>query len=391
MTADALPDTSSGSSLLMVATVAPTIRRFLLPYALHFRALGWRVDAAASGATGDAALIGAFDQIHELPLSRSVFDLDGVRRSAAALSAILDQGYDLVHVHTPIAAFMTRFVLRRMAEDVRPRVAYTAHGFHFLAGGQAITNAAFLTAERVAGRWTDRLVVINDEDAEAAKRHRIVPSSRLVRMPGIGVDTTAYARAGIDAASAASTRHDLGIGADTPMFVLVGELTRRKRQRDVIAALTLMRHADVRVVLAGAGPERGNLEALASSTGLADRVQFLGSIDDPRPLVASATALVLASSREGLNRSIMEALSLEVPVVASRARGNEELVNSDSGFLFPIGDTRALAAHLDWLIDHPVERLEMGRSGRARMVERYDIKHLIALHEAMYQEMLVTT
>ncbi|MCI0582981.1 MAG: glycosyltransferase family 1 protein, partial [Chloroflexi bacterium] len=62
-------------SLLIVATVSGTIAAFLAPYAAHFRALGWRVDAAASGAASDPRLLDAFDHVHDLPLSRSVRDV----------------------------------------------------------------------------------------------------------------------------------------------------------------------------------------------------------------------------------------------------------------------------------------------------------------------------
>ncbi len=83
----------------------------------------------------------------------------------------------------------------------------------------------------------------------------------------------------------------------------------------------------------------------------------------------------------------MDALALEVPVVASAARGNAELVG-DSGVVVDIGDVAGLADGMDWMIDHPEERRAMGRRGRARMIERYDLGRLIALHEALYGEML---
>jgi glycosyltransferase involved in cell wall biosynthesis len=84
----------------------------------------------------------------------------------------------------------------------------------------------------------------------------------------------------------------------------------------------------------------------------------------------------------------MEALSLEVPVIASDARGNGELVGTDSGFIFHIGDVGALAGHMDWLIEHPTEALAMGALGRARMVERYDVAALLVLHDELYGGLL---
>lgn len=380
---------SSGKpALLYVATVAHTISHFLIPYATHFRAFGWRVDAAANGASEDPRLAAAFDHVYDLPLSRSILDLKGLTSGERAISQVLGTAPDIVHVHTPIASFVTRLAAHRSASDVRPRVVYTAHGFHFFRGGRAAANFAFRTAERVAGRWTDRLIVINEEDYEAARRYRIVPQRRLTKLPGIGIDTEAYARGRLEADVAERIRRDLAVPPEAPVFVIVGELNRNKRHRDVLKALALMQHRDAVLALAGEGPERAPLEALVATSGLAERVRFAGYLQDIRPFIAGATALILPSSREGLARSIMEALSLEVPVVASTARGNPELVGRDAGFVVPTGDVHGLANSMDWLIDHPEERMSMGQRGRARMVRDYDLGILIRRHEQLYRAML---
>jgi glycosyltransferase involved in cell wall biosynthesis len=371
-------------SLLFVATVASTIRGFLIPYASHFRGLGWRVDAAANGASDDAALGEAFDHVYDLPFTRSILDIGGLIRGERAISRILDTRPDIVHVHTPIASFLTRLAVRRMPLAHRPSVVYTAHGFHFHRKGRASTNAVFLAAEKIAGRWTDRLIVINDEDHEAAVRNRIVARRALVRMPGIGLDTGVYAP------SAIQTEPGMGPGGPSPLptFVSVAELNRGKRHADTIEALALLRHREARLVLLGDGAERSNLEDLATSRGIRDRVTFAGFVQDVRPVVGNATAFVLASGREGLARSVMEALALQVPVIASAARGNSELVPPDSGIIVPIGDVRGLAAAMDWIIEHPDERVAMGRRGRERMVEQYDIARLIDLHDDLYRALL---
>ena len=375
-------------SLLMVATVAGTIQAFLNPYAVHFRALGWRVDAAANGATADARLSEAFDRVHELPLTRSLRDIHGLRRAARALEAILASPPDLVHVHTPIASFLTRLVIKRLPAERRPLVVYTAHGFHFHDGGHPITNAVFRTAERIAGRWTDRLVVINDEDEAAVRRHRIVPERRLVRMPGIGLDTDRYSPTAVDPAAGDRFRDEQQVPRGAPLFAIVGELNRNKRQADAIAAIASMRHRDAHLVLAGRGPTRETLAAQARDAGLSQRVHILGEVDDIRPLVRAATALLLLSHREGLARSVMEALALEVPVIASSARGNRELLGDDAGRVVAIGDVSALAGAMDWMVEHPSEVRQMGIRGRARMVERYDVRALIRRHEALYSALL---
>jgi glycosyltransferase involved in cell wall biosynthesis len=386
-TPDAAPSTEA-PSLLIVATIAGTIRSFLTPYAEHFRSLGWRVDAAANGATTDPGLPGSFDHVHEVPLSRSIRDVRGLLRARRALERVLERPPDIVHVHTPIAGFLTRLVVRELPADRRPAVVYTAHGFHFHAAGHRLTNAAFLTAERLAARWTDRLIVISDEDDAAARRLRIVPSRRLVHMPGIGVDTRFYAPEAVAANAHAAVRQQLGIPATATVFAVVGELNRNKRAADAISALAAMRDRAAHLVLAGRGPAREELEVHARGAGVAERVHFPGEVADIRPLVRGATALLLLSKREGLARSVMEALSLETPVVASTARGNRELLGDDRGRIFETGDVGELASALDWMVEHPEERREMGLRGRRRMVERYDLALLIRMHEDLYRALL---
>lgn len=374
-------------SLLYVATISHTIRRFLLPYAAHFRGIGWRVVAAANGASADPILREAFDAVYEIPLSRSLRDVGALIEGERAIAKVAS-GHEIVHVHTPIASFVTRLATSRISRPQRPAVAYTAHGFHFHRGGWAGTNAVFRTAERLAGRWTDRLVVINEEDFLAAQRHRIVDPGRLVRMPGIGIDTGWFSRSRLGEDEPARIRRELGIGADAPLFVVAAEYNRNKRVGDVIRALAAMRHPEAELLLIGGGPGRARLAALAEREGVRRRTRIEGFVDDLRPIVSAATALVLPSKREGLARSIMEALSLEVPVIASTARGNEELVGTDSGLVVRTGDIAGFAAAMDWMIDHPGQRHAMGARGRVRMVEGYDIRIVIQRHEEMYRQML---
>lgn len=374
-------------SLLFVTTVAGT-HGFLLPFARHFRGLGWRVDGCASGISGYRPGQGCYDEIHELSLSRSIRDLGAIAGSAARLQAIIANGYDIVHVHTPIAAFLARAVIRRMPRQRRPKVVYTAHGFHFHEGGNPIANRAFVIAEQVAGRWTDRLVVINAEDLEAARRYRIVPTRRLIYMPGIGVDTHWYSSDSVSPDDVRQALDRVGLSADAPYFVTVGEFSRRKRPEDVVRALALTRTKEAHLLFLGEGPTRSRVERIADAIGVTGRVHMPGKVDDIRPFVSGAVALVQASSREGLPRSIMEALSLEVPCIVTTARGQEELVGADRGFVVPIGAISEMAFAMDRLASDPTQRRAMGVHGRQLMAERYELSLIIDEHERLYDELL---
>ena len=84
----------------------------------------------------------------------------------------------------------------------------------------------------------------------------------------------------------------------------------------------------------------------------------------------------------------MEALALEVPVVVSTAGGTASSLGEDAGRVVPIGDVPALAAAMDWMVEHPDEVRRMGIRGRSRMVERYDVRVLIRMHERLYSSLL---
>ena len=105
-------------------------------------------------------------------------------------------------------------------------------------------------------------------------------------------------------------------------------------------------------------------------------------------MVVASDALVLASSMEGLPRCVMEAMSLEVPVVATDARGSPDLVEPDAGIIVPVGDVRALAQAMDRILEDPDATRAMAACGRRRIVEQFELSTLIGLHEALYRDVL---
>ena len=230
--------------------------------------------------------------------------------------------------------------------------------------------------------------MINAEDQEAAKRHKIIPGRRLRYMRGIGVDTDWYSRDSLKPGSVRQALEGIGMDPDGRYFVTVGEFSKRKRPQDVVRALARMEDRETRLLFLGEGPRRSLVEEVAVRTGVSERVFMPGKVGDIRPFVAGAVALVQASSREGLPRSIMEALSLEVPAIVTDARGQEELVGTDRGVVVPIGAVEEMATAMHRLVRLPDSRNSMAARGRQLMVERYDLGAIISEHERLYGELL---
>lgn len=375
---------------LLVATTVPTTVPFILPFADHLRAAGWRVDAM-TGTLDGFGWRDRFDAVHAVHWSRDPTAIGQVARATRRVAEIVAAGrYDLVHVHTPVASFVTRLALRRRGRPGRPQVVYTAHGFHFHRGGSAHRNAAFLALEKVAGRWTDWLVVINREDEAAARRWRLVPPERLRWMPGIGVDPRRYGPAAVDEGAVRAVRAELRLG-EAPVVLMVAELVRGKRPVDLVRAFAMAARepaaARARLLFAGRGPLGTAVLREAHAWGVGDRVLLLGQRPDVPALLRTASLLVLPSDREGLPRCVLEAMTMGLPVVATRVRGTTELLAGGCGTLVEVGDVRGLAAGIAGALREPA--VAAAAAGRARERARaYEERVVIRMHEALYADAL---
>lgn len=374
------------NKLLIVTTVPDTLCGFLLPFAHHFRALGWRVDAMAEAVSNCKQSLAAFDRVWDVQWSRQPLDLRNLLVAPQTIrEVIIQQEYDIVHVHTPIAAFVTRYALKDLIKKGKIKLIYTAHGFHFHAGGNRWKNALFLLLEKIAGQWTDYIVAINREDEEAAKHYKLVPPEQVRYMPGIGVSLEHYRPDLVSEDKVIEVRQQLGIALETPLFLAIAEFIPRKRHQDILKAFARLTHPTACLALAGDGPLIEQMQKLALELGVQNRVHFLGCREDIPTLLRASVVTLLVSEREGLPRSIMESLCLEIPVIGTDIRGIRDLLEKSCGLLVEVGDIEALCQAMEWILTHPEEAKSMGKRGREQMAA-YDLQYILHLHESLYAE-----
>jgi glycosyltransferase involved in cell wall biosynthesis len=179
--------------------------------------------------------------------------------------------------------------------------------------------------------------------------------------------------------------HDAGPRDGFATVVFAGRLSPEKGVDTLIDAVGRL-GGDVRLEVAGEGPDRSRLEALASRVA-PDRVRFAGRLDQKEmdTLVAGASTLVLPSRwYENQPMVVLEAFARAVPVVASDLGGTPELIrNGTDGFLVPPDDPAALAASLEALLSDPGRARNMGRAARERALTTFSPElHLRRLDEA---------
>ncbi|HEY9852384.1 MAG TPA: glycosyltransferase family 4 protein [Leptolyngbyaceae cyanobacterium] len=374
--------------LLIVTAVPNALSAFLLPFADRFRTRGWRVDAMAHGVSACAECAKVFDRLWDIEFSRSPYHPRNLLVAPAKIREIvLREGYDIVHVHIAVAGFVTRYALKNLKKYQKPKIIYTAHGFNFYNGENPLKNAIFLTLEKLAGRWTDYIVTINHEDEAAAKHYGIVPAKKVRYMPGIGVDLQQYNRNAISDAVVVQALKELGLAPETPLFLSIAEFIPRKRHRDVLQAFAKVARPEAHLAFAGSGPLMPEMQQLAAALGVAERVHFLGFRRDIPTLIKASVATVLVSEQEGLPRSVMESLCLEVPVIGTEIRGIKDLLEGDCGLLVKLGNVEELSQAMTGILDHPIAAKAMGKRG-GELMASYDLQHILNLHEALYAEAL---
>jgi glycosyltransferase involved in cell wall biosynthesis len=385
--------TDTAHSALFVTTVASTLRAFLRPCADHFRAQGWRVDALANGAPAAQVLADHFDSRFDVSWSRNPVDPGSLLGSSRTVRDVVRAGpYDIVHVHTPVAAFTTRFALRALPAAERPVVIYTAHGFHFYRGQGALPHAALRSMERIAAPWTDYLVTINREDYEAAQRLGGIAPNRVRLIPSIGVDVDRFRPHAVPADETAAARRTLlgDAGVDAFLVTMVAEFGAVKRHALALDALHRTTDARIHLALVGEGPLLADVHGQVERLGLGHRVTFAGYRTDIPAVLAATDALLLTSEREGLNRSVLEAMATGKPVIGTDTRGIADPVGADAGWIVGHSDAAALAEALDEAAGSPDEVARRGRVARERVVAEYSLDRVLNEYDGLYREALAS-
>ena len=380
-------------SALFVTTVPITLEAFLCPLADHFREQGWRVDALANGATANTHLDGHFDKRYDVAWSRNPLAPSNLLGTARRLREIVVAGgYDIVHVHTPIAAFVTRYALRSLHGRLgSPALIYTAHGFHFYRGQNPAPHAFFRTMERVAAPWTDYLVTINHEDFDAAQALGGIGPDRVRYIPGIGVDCARFAPNSLPAEQVAHTRTELGGGAapgERFLITMVAEFGAVKRHALALDAFARVTDTRAHLALVGDGPLEADVRAQVARLGITDRVTLAGYRRDIPAVLAATDALLLTSEREGLNRSVLEAMASGKAVIGTDTRGITDAVGDDAGWIVDHDDVAGLAAAIDTAAADPAELARRGTAARERACTEFALDSIVSAYDGLYREAL---
>lgn len=337
--------------VLFIATVVKThIMTFHLPALKLFQEMGWETAVAARNDYADPAdcRIPYCDAFFDIPFERTPYHPRNMLCYRQLKRVIDEGGYTLVHCHTPVGGVLGRLAARGARKN-GTRVLYTAHGFHFFQGAPLKNWLLYYPVEKACARLADGILTINEEDYRLAQKR--LKTKRVFQLSGVGVDAERFAKA---QGKRQALCDECKIVTDDKIILSVGELNENKNQKVVLKALTRPGMERVHYLIAGEGELRRELEVYATELRVRDRVHLLGFRNDVAELLKSSDVFVFPSHREGLSLSVMEAMAAGVPIVASRIRGNVDLIDEEKGgVLCAPEDADAFAEGIVRLIDDP--------------------------------------
>lgn len=330
---------------------------------------------------------GHFEQVCEqygirmvhIDFDRNPLGKDNLKAARQLMALMKREKYDVVHCNTPSGGVVGRLCA---AKARIPAVIYMAHGFHFWKGAPLKNWLFYYPVERFLARFTDRLITINQEDYELAQRFHYRKGGRAEYVPGVGIDAKRFER---NEAVRAEARKMLGMGENEIMFLSVGEVNANKNHGLVIEALARLGRGDIRYVVCGTGALIEQHQARSRELDIQDRVMFAGFRADVDRFYQAADVYVMPSFREGLPVSTMEAMAAGLPCVASRIRGNVDLL-PESELLFDPRDVDGLVHVMNRALDSTITQAEIARN--QQILRRFDMDTVVEAMKSIYQDVV---
>ena len=293
--------------------------------------------------------------------------------------------YHIVHTHNSKAGFLGRLAAKLVGVPV---IVHTVHGFAFHDQEPLWRQMLFRNLERLASRWSDRMIFISQPLIDWALKDHIVGEDKITKIySGIQLDKFHP----VKSEEKDQIRSKWSIKKEEAVVGIVSKLWEGKGHTVLIEAFKLLKEKikDAKLVIVGEGYLYDELFRRVGNNGLRDSVLFTGFQMDVSEIIATFDVAVLPSFFEGMGRVILEAMAMEKPIVASRVGGIPDLIDQGiNGLLVRPGDARELADALERVLSDNGLAKRLGREGRKRIKDQFSADVMVRSIEKLYRELL---
>ncbi len=301
--------------------------------------------------------------------------------------------FDVVHTHNAKDGILGRWAARLASI---PAIVHTIHNVSFQASTSPLLNRHYAMQERLASRFTDRLLAVSTDNAAKYLRNGIGCPEQY-RTVYSGLELARYID---DGRPAAERRAALGLPPDVgPWVAWVGRFNPQKDPLTFVRAAQFVKAqvSGVRFVVCGDDPIKPSLQAetraLVAELGLGEVMHFLGFRPDLTNVLRGVDVVMHSSRHEGMGRVICEALACERPVAGTAVDGVTEVIDSGrrGGVLVAPGDPIALAQAAVLLLTDQTLARTLARRGREWVTQNLSAQAMVRTIEQVYLELLTTT
>ncbi|WP_214846268.1 glycosyltransferase family 4 protein [Exiguobacterium sp. S90] len=307
--------------------------------------------------------------------------LSNIKTVFQLVQLFLKEKPDVVHVHTPIAA-----VLGRVAAKIArvPVTVYTAHGFYFHENMTPLVYKICFNIEKIMGKFfSDLIFTQSQEDADIAIKGNFKAKKDIVCISN-GIDVNkVFNPDNINEIEKERLRQEFNIKQGDTVLTFIGRLVEEKGILDLLNAIKHLHRADLKVILIGDviqgdRTESGLGKKLAQFKKELNNVFFVGNRSDIPLLLSISDIFCLPSYREGMPRSIIEAMAMHNAIIATDIRGSrEEVIDEETGYLVPLNNPHEISSRINLLMNDKSKLVEFKVNGRKRAVQLFNEQRVI--------------
>ena len=318
-------------------------------------------------------------------LVRNISPMKDLRACKALTRYFKKEKFDVVHTHSSKAGLLGRIAAHKAKV---PCIVHTVHGQAFHAYEKAWKNFIYKSSERYAARYSDRIYAVAQAMIDQCVEAKIAPKGKY-KVVYSGMDIEAFLNSKADP----DLRKKLAIPENAVVIGTLARLFELKGYDDVLKGfpLVLKQIPDAHLLIIGDGILRASLEVEAQGGGFADRVHFAGLIspDKVPDYLAQIDVLWHLSLREGLPRSVVQALACGKPACGYALDGTPEVIfDNVTGCCVPARELDKIAARTVELLQNPALAQKQGAAGRELVRERFDKERMAQILLEEYLDIL---
>ena len=238
-------------------------------------------------------------------------------------------------------------------------------------------------------RWMYRsaniIVTTSHEIGSEVQKTINLPEDRVTSVP-TGVDPELFVPA--TRVERRDVRSRFGLSSSEFVIAMVATLRSWKGHRFMIEALR--EFPEAKLIIAGDGPQRKNLDELVNTYGLSQQIIFTGYLADPRPVLQAADCFIQPSTgNEGVSQSLLQAMAMELPVIVSDIGGlNQAVKNEFSGLLVAPSSVRQLVSAINLIVNDSDLRKYLGQNAREAVISSHSLEHMWSRMHALYMRVI---